>query len=109
MGDDAFRLPFRSHNLGFTEVERAPNRGRRSLADEDLAWLRSLFESCCDVHGIAGYERASFAGPADDDVASVDTDPQRERIGEHLLETALHGESGVKCAFSVVLVRSGGP
>lgn len=102
---DGFALALRLDVLQRTELERAPCRLRRPLADEDLAGLRRLLEASAHVHGVAGDEGAVRLR-VDDHLARVHADPQRERrlqLGEPLA----HREGGVQRALRMVLERRG--
>jgi hypothetical protein len=93
--DHAVGLALRLKNGRFVQLECAPHRRGRSLADEDLARRGRLLEPGADIDRIPGYERAAFPRAADDDVACVDTDPQGQFVPEQLGESALHAESRV--------------
>ena len=102
---DAAGLALRLDRRRLVELEGAARCRDRALADEDLARAGRLLEPCGDVDGVAGHERAALPRPADDDLAGVHADAQRERVAEELVEPPLHREGGVQRALRVVLVR----
>ena len=103
----AVRLPLRLDRLWLPELKGATRRRHRALADQDLAGRRGLLEACTHVDGVAGRPRAALTRPADDHLACVDADPEREQIAEHLAEPTLHRKRRVQRPLGVVLVRRG--
>src|SRR2546422_49584 len=102
---DPSRLPLGLDRLSFPELERATRGRDRSLADEDLARLRGLLQSRCNVDRIARDEGTAFARLADDDLTRVDPDPQRERLAEEFVQTPLHRQRPMKRSLGVILER----
>ena len=105
---DPFRLPFGLDRLRLRELERTARGCDRPLADKDLAWLGRLLQSRRHVDGVAGDEGAALARLADDDLAGVDADPQRERLAEQLAQAPLHRQRPVQRPLGVILERNGG-
>ena len=102
---DAVRLPLRLDRRRLRELEGATRRRHRPLADQDLTRRRGLLEARAHVDGVAGRPRAALARPADDHLAGIDADTEREQIPEHLAEPTLHRECRVQSPLGVVLVR----
>ena len=84
-GDPAgLSLGLDRHRL--TELERSSGRGRGALADEDLTRFRRRSSRAATFTASPVTNELPLARPADDDVAGVDADAQRERPAEELLE-----------------------
>ena len=101
---DAARLSLGLDGAQLVELEGASHRGGRPLADQDLAGRRGLLEPCADVDHVAGNERAALARPTGDDLAGVDTDPERKFVPEQLLQPSLHRERRVQRPLGVILL-----
>ena len=106
--DDGLRLALHVDLERPPELERAADGLGRARADDDRARLARLLEPRGDVDGVAGDERAALARAADDDLARVDADPEREHAVEVGAEPALHRKCGMQRPLGVVLVRLGG-
>jgi hypothetical protein len=92
------------HNVRLAEVERVTDERGGALADEHLTGRRRLLQTRCDVHGVAGRERAPLARAVDDDLARVHSDPQREAVGEELPQTLEHPQRRLQRPLRVVLL-----
>ena len=100
-------LPFASTVLRLTELEGPADEPSSPLTDQDLARLRCLLEPGGDVDRVARRERASLARAADDDLAGVHPDPERELLAEQLGHPLLHPERDLQRPLSMVLLRRG--
>ena len=101
------RLALRPDGGRRGELESAPNSVGGALSDQHHARVGRLFKPGSDVDRVAGHERATFAGPPEDDLAGVDANAEGEALAKYLCEPALHAERGVECALGVVLLGSG--
>ena len=103
---DTALLSFRLDDATVAELERSGRERGRAYTDEDLARRSRLLEPRRDVDGVAGDERAAFAGAAHNHVAGVHADAQRELLSEQCTQPPLHRERRVQRALRVILERS---
>ena len=103
-GSDAVLLALGLDRGRLAELEGFPDERCSAFADEHLARRRCLLEPRRDVHGVAGRERASFAGPPDHDVPGVHPNPQREAVAEEALQALEHPQRRLQCPLRVVLL-----